>query len=313
MQNEQILNALANLINTATSKNQLLFDTAFNIFIDYSKSRCRIDTIEYYSKKYILLKKVLNQLGIEHTGQITKVSYSKIINILSSMNYKNSTINKVCDLLKSIFKVCNELEYINYNPISGIKKLKEIIPKIEIVKKENKTNIENYLLSLEDTNINCRNIVFFLLMNDTGARLNELINIKISNINIEENYIYLEFTKTSKARYVYFRNLTKSYLIKLINYIDNNEYLFINFKTNEQLKKHTAYDIIDIIQKKLNIKGSISPHKWRHSIATELVNENVHVNENMSVLGHTQFSTTQRYIHQTNTKIKNDILNVLEK
>lgn len=312
MQNIEILNALATLINDASSKNQMTIEQAFNVFIDYSKSSCREETIKYYKSKYKLLKQILNNLGIVHTGQITKVSYSKIINQLAALNYSNATINKVCDLLKSIFKVVNDLEYINYNPIAGIKKLKETMPKINIVKENTKKDIEDYLLNLEETKENIRNIVLILLLNDTGARINEIINIKTKNIEIENNSIYLEFTKTNKYRYVYFREITKSYLIKLLEHVKSSEYLFLNFKNKKRLEKHSIYDIIQKIKDDLNIDYSISPHKWRHSLATELVNDNINVNEIMTVLGHTQFSTTQRYIHQSNNKIKNDILLSLE-
>lgn len=311
MQNQQILNTLAQLINNANTSNNISLQHAFNIFIDYSKANCRKATINYYTGKFKLLNEVFNNLGLSRTNDITKVSYNNIINYLHNLGYTNATINKCMDLLKSIFKVCNDLDYISYNVISGIKKLKEIQPQIQMVKKETKIDIEQYLFTLPETPLNLRNISLFLLMNDTGARANELIEIKNKNINIENNSILLEYTKTHHTRIVYFRDITKYYLSKYLQY-NNQEYLFINLDTGEQLKKNSIYDIIDKIKKTLNIDYSITPHKYRHALATELVNNNVHVNEIMKVLGHTQFSTTQRYIHQEQSKIKNDVLNVLE-
>ena len=59
------------------------------------------------------------------------------------------------------------------------------------------------------------------------------------------------------------------------------------------------------------IEQSISAHKWRHSLATELMNSSIPLKEIQNVLGHTELNTTQKYLHSNQEKTKKDILNVL--
>ncbi len=313
MENIEIINALGNLIKNQVKKNNLNIDVAFNIFLQKIKAECRESTISYYNKKFILLKQTLLNMGIKNLENINKITYNKLILSLKNNNYKNCTINKVCDLLKGIFKVNVDLEFIQYNPLAGIKKLKEDIPIIKIVEKSTKEKIFNYLFNLKENFQNIRNTLIILLLNDTGVRINELIHIKYENINIQNSTIYLDFTKTRNTRFVFFQDITKVYLLKYLSLIEKpKEYLFIN-KNNNPMKVYSVYDFIDKIKLTLNINCSISPHKWRHTFATNLINNNVNLDSIMKVLGHTQYTTTMRYLHQQQNKIKNDILKAIKK
>lgn len=79
------------------------------------------------------------------------------------------------------------------------------------------------------------------------------------------------------------------------------------------MKVDSIYDFILHIKRTLNIEQSISPHKWRHTFATKLIDKNVNLDSIMRVLGHTQYTTTARYLHQKQDKIKNDILQAIKK
>lgn len=313
MNNTQIINALASLINKESTKNNLDIQIAFKHFIEHAKTKCRPDTIKYYHNKFKVLHSSLDILGYSDLKDIDKIVYNRLINLFKSQGYSNSTINKLCDLLKSIFKVNFELDYINYNPLANIQKLKVVNPKIKIIDNRVKATIYKFLLTLEQSPSNLRNITAIMLLNDTGMRINELINIKVKNIDIDKNYIFLDFTKTIKSRYVYFDNDTKSFLMKWLDFHNNkSEYLFITLN-GTKLKRRTIYEFLDLIKSKTGIEQSISPHKWRHTLATNLINENVNLNEVMEILGHTEFETTKRYLHQENEHIKNNILSVLDK
>ncbi len=313
MNNTEIINALANLINNENHKNNLELKIAFNNFIDQARTKCREDTIRYYESKFKVLSSTLEMLGYTNLKNIDKTVYNRLINTFKSLGYSNATINKFCDLLKGIFKINFDLEYINYNPLANIQKLKTVNPKIKIIENNVKATIYKFMMSLEKTAANVRNITAIMLLNDTGIRINELVNIKIKNINLEKNYIFLDFTKTIKTRYVYFDNNTKQFLLDWLKYHNHtNEYLFIT-KDGKKLQRETIYEFIRLIKSQTNIEQSISPHKWRHTLATNLINENVNLNEVMEILGHTEFETTKRYLHQENEHIKNDVLKVLDK
>ena len=72
-------------------------------------------------------------------------------------------------------------------------------------------HIFDYLFSLKPTPVNLRNILIILLLSDTGVRMNELRHIKLRNVNLDNNSIYLDFTKTGKPRYVFFTDISVPY------------------------------------------------------------------------------------------------------
>ena len=250
-------------------------------------------------------------LNLIQTSDINKNSYNQIIHVLINMKYKNATINKFMDLLKQIMKVNVELEYIPYSPIANIKKLKEEINEIQIIKNDTIENILKYIESLSDNFINCRNRLIIYLMNDTGVRINELVNIEIKNINIENNSVYLSYTKTHEPRLVFLQETTIKALKSYLKWHNGNKYLLLS-TNGVKVNRDSLYHFLEQIKKELNITQSITPHKWRHTFATNLVKNNVNLNTIMRVMGHTQYATTKRYLHQEQDEIKNQILLALE-
>ena len=214
-----------------------------------------------------------------------------------------------------IFKVNNELEYINYNPIASIKKLKENIPEIKTISKKNLEKIMSFLRRLPKTYYNIRNTAFLLLLKDTGIRLNELLHLKTKYVDIENNTIFLDFTKTHATRYVFFTDETKSVLreymkIKRCAKEPNIDYFFNNDTCTLPMNRNVVYHFLEEITKACDIDQSITPHKWRHTFITKLVENNVNLASIMKVAGHTEYSTTQRYIHQDINSLKESILSI---
>lgn len=316
MNNNDVLNALASLISSASTNNKgISFELAFDNFYSYSKLNCRPATLEYYRKNFKTLNRALNQLGITHTNEVTKASYKMLETIFRSHGYKNSSINKYTDLLKMIFKVNNDLEYINYNPIANIKKLREATPDIEIISKSNQQKILLYLEGLPNDYHYIRKKVCLLLLKDTGVRINELLHLKTSNIDVDNNTIFLDYTKTNDTRYVFFSEETKVVLkeylqIKPVSEEPYIDYLFNDDTCTRTMSKHVIYHFFEEIKEACDIEQSISPHKWRHTFITELVENNVNLTSIMKVAGHTEFSTTKKYIHQSLTNLKESILSI---
>lgn len=309
MNNEELLNALGNLL---LNRNKTIsLNLAYENFINNAKSKCRTETIIYYQKKWQVLKTILLDLNLLQTSDINKNSYNQIIHILINMKYKNATINKFMDLLKQIMKVNVELEYIPYSPIANIKKLKEEVNEIQIIKNDTIENILKYIESLPNNFINCRNRFIIYLMNDTGVRINELVNIELKNINIENNTIYLSYTKTHEPRLVFLQETTLKALKSYLKWHNGSKYLLLSTK-GLKMNRDSLYHFLEQIKKELNITQSITPHKWRHTFATNLVKNNVNLNTIMKVMGHTQYATTKRYLHQEQDEIKNQILSALE-
>ena len=75
MNNTEILNALASLINTTASNKGIDISLAYQNFYNYSKLNCRPATLSFYDKSFKVLKRSLTTLGIFYTSEVTKASY----------------------------------------------------------------------------------------------------------------------------------------------------------------------------------------------------------------------------------------------
>ncbi len=319
MNENQILSSLAKLIaNSSTdTKTQTSLQLAFDNFINFTSQRCRPDTVTFYKKHFKYLEDYFLNNNIFFIEEIDIPSMNRLVAYLKNIRkLKNNTINKFLTCLKSIVKYNYEIEVCNTNTILKFKNLPKDDIEVETIEIKNIKKILNYLNTMDLNNeLNLRNVLLIHILKDTGARINEAMNIEIKNIDVNNNTIRLTFTKTKKIRYVYFSNETKKLLklqIELIrskNIIDN-DFLFINYKQNTKLSRKTIYDFFYFLQDRLNIEQSISPHKWRHTLATTLV-ESCNLETVRRVLGHASLEMTKRYLHLSEDKIKKDVLNVL--
>lgn len=226
--------------------------------------------------------------------------------------YSNNTINKFTEMVKMVYQFNAVNNFIDGNPIRDLKKLKKEIVETIIIPRKIKLEIFNWLNKLSNDNVfNLRDKIIIYLLNETGIRLNELVNLKTKNIDLETNTIHLDFTKTGVPRDVYFTNETKKYIKLYLSKVEPNAFFFQNLVDRKPMQKVTVNKLLARIQRELGIEQSISAHKWRHSLATELMNSSIPLKEIQNVLGHTELNTTQKYLHSNQEKTKKDILNVL--
>lgn len=222
-------------------------------------------------------------------------------------NYKQKTVKRKIASIKAFYNYLEENEIIAENPFRKIKvKFKEtvtlprIIPREEIEKllnnmyqclNEHNKTFRKYML---------RDIAVIEVFFATGARVYEISNIREESINLNTGLIRL-MGKGGKERYVQISNTSVLEVLK--KYYDENKqtirkcgYFFINNRENRyteqsirmMLKKYT---------KQAGIERNITPHMFRHSFATYLIEEGVDVSCVQQILGHSSIKTTQIYIH----------------
>ena len=144
-------------------------------------------------------------------------------------------------------------------------------------------------------------------MYSTGCRVSELCDVKIADIDFDEDYIQLT-GKGSKQRIVPIGSKLKtnllSYLdLKLIKDISNNPFLFIS-RTDNPLERTAIFRIIKSTALKTSTTLNINPHTLRHSAATHMLEAGCDLRTLQEYLGHSSVSTTQIY-----TKLTKEFLN----
>jgi len=136
-----------------------------------------------------------------------------------------------------------------------------------------------------------------------GLRVSELINLKISDLFFEEGFIKVT-GKGDKQRFVPIVGSTQKYINIYKNevrpYIDIKpgfeDTLFLN-QRGKQLSRAMIFTIIKNLANEIGLKKNISPHTFRHSFATHLLQNNADLRSIQLMLGHESITTTEIYVH----------------
>lgn len=142
-----------------------------------------------------------------------------------------------------------------------------------------------------------------------GLRVSELINLKLSDLYFEEGFISVT-GKGSKQRLVPIASLTQKYIGIYVNDIRNHltiqkgfeDIVFLN-RRGKQLTRAMIFTIIKQLSEKIGLKKSISPHTFRHSFATHLLENGADLRAIQQMLGHESITTTEVYMHVDRTHL----------
>lgn len=222
-------------------------------------------------------------------------------------SYKQKTVKRKIASIKAFYNYLEETEIIAESPFRKIKvKFKETVTLPRIIPREEIEKLLNHMYQCLNENDKVshkhmlRDVAVIEVFFATGARVYEISNIREDSINLNTGLIRL-MGKGGKERYVQISNT--SILEVLKKYYDENEqaikksgYFFVNNRESRyteqsirlMLKKYT---------KQAGIERNITPHMFRHSFATYLIEEGVDVSCVQRILGHSSIKTTQIYIH----------------
>ena len=226
---------------------------------------------------------------------------------LDNKKYKKNSISRKLSSLRTFYKFLVLNNYSDNNPfilISSPKKEKRI-PKFI-----NYQGIEE-IFNIPDTKTmeGQREKVILEILYGSGIRVSELVNIKIKDIDFNNKTILI-FGKGSKERIVPFGDYALEALNTYINdgrnkYLGDNisEYLIVG-KNEPNLTTRRIEQIIDKLIKKTSIKMNITPHMFRHTFATHLLDNGCDLIAVQELLGHESLSSTEVYTHVSNEHLR---------
>ena len=283
-------------------------------------------------KNYLKVEKGLSDNSIH--AYITDLL--KLVQFLKEKGYDISPEKVKLDHLKEMMEWVNDK---GISPrtqariISGIKSFYKYLLIEEKVDKDPTALLETpkvgrklpEILSVEeiDTIINAvdtkkpegqRNKAILETLYSCGLRVSELIDLKISNLFFESGFVKIE-GKGSKERLVPIStkaikeiNLYLSeYRRNLRIHPDHEDILFLN-RRGKKLSRVMIFTIIKNITRKLGLEKNISPHTFRHSFATHLIDGGANLRAVQEMLGHESIITTEIYTHLDKEYLKNTII-----
>lgn len=283
-------------INKNEEFKSMELNALLKIYVKMQTPKVRPDTINMYLDHLGDMINFFNAFGVYETNHINQDIIDKFVRFSQSRQNKNITINKRVGLLTAMLKRTAEAGLITM-PEYNFKKLKEAKAKIEIIEKE---DIKKILNQINNMKLSHQIIIYILL--STGIRRNEVVNIKMANINFKNRSIYLEHTKSGKPRYCYFGDKLEELLKLQCEKNDTaNPYLFQNHDSH--IDKMTISSMLYKLKKDLGI-NVLSSHKFRHLYATSLLKNGADIFTVKELLGHEDLKVTQRYLDFTNEEIK---------
>ena len=244
--------------------------------------------------------------------KVTRVDISNFLAQINQEDISSRSQARIISGIKAFYKYLIMEDYLKINPTELIEspkiglKLPDTLSLIEIDKLIAAVDLSNKQGE--------RNRAILETLYSCGLRVSELVNLQLSNIHFKEGYLKVT-GKGDKERLAPIGGRAIKYLTIYINEVRNHQEIKIGNKDfvflNNRGVKLTRVMIFLIIQKlteRIGLKKKISPHTFRHSFATHLIEGGADLRAVQEMLGHESITTTEIYTHLDNEYLRSNII-----
>ncbi|MFP4846314.1 site-specific tyrosine recombinase/integron integrase [Winogradskyella sp. PE311] len=281
---------------------QAIKDYKHYLLIERGLSRNSIDNYSYDIKKLInyLEDNTISVSPLEIDNEVIKqfiYTISKTINPRSQSRIISGLRNFFDYLIFEDYRKDNPLDLIESPKIGrklpdtlSVSDIDHLISQIDLSYQYNSINLGERNRAIIETLYSC------------GLRVSELIELKISDLFFDEGFIKVT-GKGNKQRFVPIGSSTEKYILiwkSIRSHInvhpDSKDILFLNYK-GKKLTRAMIFTIIKKLVEKSGINKTVSPHTFRHSFATHLLENGADLRAIQMMLGHESITTTEVYMH----------------
>jgi len=250
------------------------------------------------------LKEFEDFIATQKTNDIKDIDYfilRKFLSVLADKNLHKRSLSRKISTLKSFFKFMLKESEIKKNPATSLiyPRLDKPLPKFLTEEQMQKV----LALAEGDDLMSLRDKAILEFLYSTGARVSELVSLKKDDLDLISAIAKVK----GKGRKERLLPLGEPALISIKEYLDKrtdtNPFFLIN-KRAKTLTDRGVRLIVDKCIKKGALALKISPHTFRHSFATHLLNRGADLRSVQELLGHSSISTTQIYTHLTIDALK---------
>ncbi|ELR70419.1 Tyrosine recombinase XerD [Fulvivirga imtechensis AK7] len=280
------------------------WDTYINQFKNYLKLERSLskNSIEAYIHDIVKLKQFVDMSNLQVSPmQITSVHLQDFLEYINELGMTPHTQARVLSGIKAFYKYLMFDELIDKDPTALIegpklgRKLPDTLSYHEI----------ELLLEAIDhsTPEGQRNRAMLEVLYSSGLRVSELIDLRLTNVYEDVGFLRI-IGKGNKERLVpigrdalkYLKIYTKEVRIHLNIASGHENYVFLN-RRGKKLTRVMVFTIIKNLAEKIGMKKNISPHTFRHSFATHLIEGGADLRAVQEMLGHESITTTEIYTH----------------
>lgn len=284
----------------------------YKLQIDEFLNYCRYH--KKLSDKTIRAYKIdLSQYGV-FSNELSKQALWDYIEYLNK-KYKPKTAKRKLATLKAFIHFLLLQDLIDFNPFDKLETtIKEplLLPKtipLGVIAKLISFSYQQIVFAKSDYQIRSavRNTAILELLFATGARVAEICTLRSDNVDLLGNSVKF-YGKGSKERIIPIENfavlsILRKYHSLFEKEIPDSGYFFVN-KLGRRMTEQSVRNMINFYCKQCGVDMHITPHMFRHSFATLLLEEDVDIRYIQRMLGHSSITTTQIYTHVTSAKQK---------
>ena len=244
--------------------------------------------------------------------KVTRVDISTFLAQINQEDISSRSQARIISGIKAFYKYLIMEDYLKINPTDLIEspkiglKLPDTLSLIEIDKIISAVDLSNKQGE--------RNRAILETLYSCGLRVSELVNLQLSNIHFKEGYLKVT-GKGDKERLAPIGGRAIKYLTIYINEVRNHQeikkgnedFVFLNNR-GAKLTRVMIFLIIQKLTERIGLKKKISPHTFRHSFATHLIEGGADLRAVQEMLGHESITTTEIYTHLDNEFLRSNII-----
>ena len=280
--------------------------SAIFMFEDYlrNEKKSSKNTIESYMRDIWQFNTYCSANNITSFNSILNETILHYIKFLQSLGKSDATVARVTASLRSLFSYLKSKDLIKDNPVSSVKlapaqkKLPEILTNREVTLLLSQPDCSNYK--------GCRDKAMLELLYATGIKVSELIDLKLSDINVQIGILHLKNGSNQRIVPIYpdAVKAVTNYILNVRSVLlngDGEDTLFTNMN-GQPLTRQGFWKIIKQYAQQAKINKDITPHTLRHSFAAHLLENGAQLQDIKEMLGHSDISTTQIYANMMKEK-----------
>lgn len=291
------------------------FQTLFKNYLQ-NERQYSPETLKAYMSDFNAFQHFMKDAGIENFDQVTYRDIRLYLGQMQRDGLSRKSISRNLSSLRSAFNVFLDRGFIEENPFNYVKTAKTGLKLPDFFYE---SEMQAIFDSVQGTDpISLRNLALLEFLYGTGARVSEVRDLKINQLDLTGDMVLLH-GKGNKDRYVPFGSFCHDALVAYLEngrtalmekskiQKDEHAFVFVNYK-GEQLTSQGIEYILNQIVKKSAANLAIHPHKLRHSFATHLLNNGADIRTVQELLGHSSLSTTQIYTHMSKESLRDNYL-----
>ena len=266
------------------------------------------NTLESYLRDVEQFLAYVKASGIRKISKINSAFINEYFDSLLDRGKSQSTVSRVSASLRCFYKYLIKIGVVDKSPLVDIKfksskkKLPEILTGKEVLNLISQPSGSDYK--------SVRDKAMLELLYATGIKVSELIELDVTEINLQVGFLNLKSSKNERVIPIYPAAVKtlQTYILNVrpaIISMPNETRLFTNM-SGEKLSRQGFWKIVKYYADKAKINKEITPHTLRHSFAAHLLENGASLRDIKDMLGHADISTTQMYAQLMKNKYVQD-------